>query len=232
MELQSKTAFITGASRGIGRALALDLASQQMNLGLAARTEQDLRRVAAEVKDRGGQALILPTDMRDERAVQTAIDVTVQQFGALHVLINNAGLGHFKPIGELTLMEWDEMFDVNLRGVFVATRAALSHLRSANESFVVNIASLAGKNTFVGGGGYASTKWALRAFSQCLLLEERKQGVRVLSVCPGSVDTSFSPHTGKKDMIRPEDVAVAVRMALQMPQHTMVSEIDLRPTNP
>ncbi len=113
-----------------------------------------------------------------------------------------------KPIGELTLMEWDEMFDVNLRGVFVATRAALSHLRSANESFVVNIASLAGKNTFVGGGGYASTKWALRAFSQCLLLEERKQGVRVLSVCPGSVDTSFSPHTGKKDMIRPEDVAV------------------------
>jgi NADP-dependent 3-hydroxy acid dehydrogenase YdfG len=135
-------------------------------------------------------------------------------------------------------VEWDEMFEVNLRGVFLATREAIPHLRKAGESFVINLASLAGKNTFVNGGGYCATKWGLRAFSHCLMLEERKHGVRVLIVCPGSVDTGFasvssgSPHSSAKEIVRPEDVAETIIMAVKMPQRAMVSEIDIRPTNP
>ncbi len=177
-------------------------------------------------------AAVVPADMRDEQQVRAMVQAAVKQFGRLDILINNAGLGYFKPVAELSTEEWDEMFSVNMRAVFIATQAALPHLRAAKESFVVNIASLAGKNAFVDGSGYAATKWALRAFSQCLMLEERKNGVRVLSVCPGSVDTGFSPHVGKKNMIKPEDVAAAVVSALKMPQRTMISEIDIRPTNP
>lgn len=232
MTLQNKIALVTGASRGIGRSIALALAREGARVVLAARSTRELEDAAGEIRRMNTEASVVPVDMRDEQQIRAMIHAAVKQFGRIDILINNAGLGYFKPVADLATKEWDEMFDVNVRGVFIATQAALPHLRAATESFVVNIASLAGKNAFVDGGGYAATKWALRAFSQCLMLEERKNGVRVLSVCPGSVDTGFSPHAGKKDMIKPEDVAAAVVSALRMPQRTMVSEIDIRPTNP
>ena len=232
MDLRNKVVLLTGAGRGIGKAIALSLAKEGAKLALAARSQKELEHVAAECRNLKTDTAVFPTDMRDEKQVRAMVEATVKQFGKLDILINNAGLGHFKPVAELTTAQWDEMFEVNLRGVFIATNAALPHLRSAKESFVVNLASLAGKNTFVGGGGYAATKWGLRAFSQCLMLEERKYGVRVLSVCPGSVDTGFSLHGGKKDIIQPEDVAETILLALKMPQRTMVSEIDIRPTSP
>jgi 3-oxoacyl-[acyl-carrier protein] reductase len=238
MDLKNKTALVTGAGRGIGRAIALALAQEGAKLALAARNQQELESVAQEVRALKTEALIIPTDVRDEKQTREMIAKTVEHYGALHVLVNNAGLGYFKTVAEMQTAEWDEMFAVNLRGVFLATNAAIPHLRQAKESFVVNIASLAGKNTFVNGGGYTATKWGLRAFSQCLMLEERKYGVRVLVVCPGSVDTGFatgrtgSPHSAKKEIIRPEDVAETIVMAIRMPQRAMVSEIDIRPTNP
>lgn len=238
MELKNKIVLVTGAGRGIGCAIALALAKAGAKLALAARHQNELENVAQEIRALKSEAFIVPTDMREESQVRAMIEKTVGHFGALHVLVNNAGLGHFHHVAEMTTAQWDEMFDVNLRGVFLATREALPHLRKVGESFVVNIASLAGKNTFVNGGGYAATKWGLRAFSQCLMLEERQYGVRVLVVCPGSVDTEFatgragSPHSAKKEIIRPEDVAETIVLSLQMPQRTMVSEIDIRPTNP
>ncbi|MBL7959954.1 SDR family NAD(P)-dependent oxidoreductase [bacterium] len=232
MYIKNKTALVTGAGRGIGRAIALALAKEGANLMLAARSKKELDSTADEVRALGVKAAVIQTDMKDEKQVRAMVQASVREFGALHILINNAGLGYFKPAAELTTSEWDEMFSVNLRGVFIATQAAIPHLRSAKESFVINIASLAGKNTFTGGSGYAATKWGLRAFSQCLMLEERQHGIRVLAVCPGSVDTSFSTHSAKKDIIRPEDVADTIIMALRMPQRSMVSEIDIRPTNP
>jgi len=238
MELKNKTALVTGAGRGIGRAIALALAKAGVRLALAARRRNELESVASEIRALNSEVFIIPTDMSEEPQVREMIAKTVAHFGALQILVNNAGLGHFHHVAEMTTAQWDEMFDVNLRGVFLATREALPHLRKAGESFVVNLASLAGKNTFVNGGGYAATKWGLRAFSQCLMLEERQHGVRVLVVCPGSVDTDFangrtgSPHSAKKEIIRPEDVAETIMLALRMPQRTMVSEIDIRPTNP
>ena len=237
MNLRHKTALVTGASRGIGRAIALALAKEGCKVMLAARSKSDLEKVAQEIQNSGGNASAVVVDMRDEKSIREMIGATVKQFGGIDILVNNAGLGYFTPAAEMTTAQWDEMFEVNLRGVFIATREALPHLRKQKESFVVNIASLAGKNTFVNGSGYTATKWGLRAYSQCLMLEERKNGVRVLVVCPGSVDTSFGHPGGDapkaaREIIKPEDVAETIVMALKMPQRTMVSEIDIRPTNP
>jgi len=239
MELKNKVALVTGAGRGIGRAIALALAQEGVKVALAARSQNELENVAQEVRALKTEALVIPTDMRDEQKVRAMAAKTASHFGGLQILVNNAGLGYFKPVSELATAEWDEMVDVNLRGVFLATREAIPHLRQAKESFIINVASLAGKNTFVNGGGYTATKWGLRAFSQCLMLEERQHGVRVLVVCPGSVDTEFavagragSPHSRKKEIILPEDVAETIVMSIKMPQRTMVSEIDIRPTNP
>lgn len=238
MDLRKKTALVTGASRGIGRSIALALAKAGSKVMLAARSKNELERVAQEIRSGGGEASIIVANMREEKSIREMISTTIATFGCIDILINNAGLGHFKPAAQIATAEWDEMFEVNLRGVFIATREALPHLRKQKESFIVNVASLAGKNQFVNGSGYAATKWGLIGFSKCLMLEERANGVRVLVVCPGSVDTDFGhpgsglPKSPAKEIIKPEDVAETIVMALRMPQRTMVSEIDIRPTNP
>lgn len=236
--LKGKVAIVTGASRGIGRSIALTLAREGVNLMLAARDKQQLQHVADEARQHGVQAEFIGADMREEADVKNMIAAAIRRFGRLDILVNNAGLGYFKPVIALSTAEWDEMFGVNLRGVFLATREALPHLRQAGESFVVNVASLAGKNTFANGGGYTATKWGLRAFAQCLMLEERKHGLRVLTICPGSVATEFGagpsrePRTEKRNIIMPEDVADGILAALKLPQRSMISEIDIRPSNP
>ena len=234
MELKNKTAIITGASKGIGKAIALTLAEQGANVTISARSEKLLQGVAAEIEKRGGKAHIFCGDMRYEQDIKAMIVATVEAFGGIDVLVNNAGLGHFAPVADLTTAQWDEMFDLNTRGVFLATREALPHLRKAGESAVINVASLAGKNAFVGGGGYAATKHALLAFSRCLMLEERKNGLRVLAICPGSVATEFSQQSPEKKarIIQSQDVANSILHMLKLPQNAMVSEIDIRPSNP
>lgn len=238
MNLKNKVALVTGASRGIGEAIALALANAGTKLFLTARDETRLQRVAAQARQTQVAVETAVADLHEEAPIKKLIQQAHEKFGRLDILINNAGLGYFRPVAEMTTAQWDEMFAINLRAVFIATREALPYLRQAGESFVVNVASLAGKNTFVNGGGYAATKWGLRAFSQCLMLEERKHGVRVLSICPGSVATDFgagndrASRAEQSNIIQPEDVAETILAALQMPQRAMVSEIDIRPTNP
>lgn len=235
MDLKDKVALVTGASKGIGRAIALALAEAGAHVAISARTGVLLDQVAEQIRACGTQALAYAGDMRDEQQIQHFVQKTVQQFDRLDVLINNAGLGHFGKIADLSTEKWDDMFALNVRGLFLATRECLPHLRAAGESVVVNIVSLAGKNAFVGGGGYAATKHAVLGFSRCLLLEERQNGVRVLAICPGSVATEFSgDHDPEKrrHITQAEDVAQAVLMMIQMPQRAMVSEIDIRPTQP
>ena len=130
------------------------------------------------------------------------------------------------------------MFNLNVKGLFIATRECLPYLRQAGESVIVNVSSLAGKNTFIGGGGYTATKHAVLAISRCLMLEERHNGVRVLTICPGSVDTSFSSERRGMDdlkrekILKPEDVAESIVHMVKLPQRAMLSELDIRPTNP
>lgn len=238
MELKDKVTLITGASRGIGEAIALAFAQTGAKLVLTARNAELLSKVAQAAHNLNAEVETVVADLHEETQIKMLIDGVVKKFGRLDILVNNAGLGYFKPVAEMTTGQWDEMFAINLRAVFLATREALPHLRHAGESFIVNVASLAGKNTFVNGSGYAATKWGLRAFAQCLMLEERKHGVRVLTICPGSVATDFGagnerlPRSHKSNIIQPEDVAACVLSAIQIPQRAMVSEIDIRPTNP
>jgi len=238
MEIKNKIACITGASKGIGKATALALAHEGATISISARNKELLGETADEARRLGADVFSYTGDMSIEKEIKSYIEKTSQTLGGMDILINNAGLGCFHTIAEFPTNDWDEMFNLNIRGLFIATREALPHLRKAGESVVINVASLAGKNAFVNGGGYAATKHAVIGFSRCLMLEERKNGVRVLAICPGSVATNFfdahhETFDPKRDKIlRSEDVAESIIHMIKLPQRAMVSEIDIRPSNP
>jgi short-subunit dehydrogenase len=232
MILKDKVALVTGASKGIGKAIALTLARQGVSLAISARTKGELERTAAEIRQSGVKCLAFTGDMSKEDDIKQFVQACLKEYGSLHILVNNAGMGYFKPVYELRTSEWDEMFNLNARGLFITTRECLPYLRKAGESVIVNIVSLAGKNFFVNGGGYAASKHAVLGFSRCLMLEERNNGIRVLAICPGSVDTDFSADPKRKKVLQAQDVADSILHMIQLPQWAMVSEIDIRPTNP
>jgi 3-oxoacyl-[acyl-carrier protein] reductase len=238
MELRNKAAIVTGGSKGIGRAIALALAREGANVAISARGSDYLERTARDIRSHSVEALPFAGDMGEESEIKKFVEETVQQFGRLDILANNAGFGIFHKIADFPTDDWDDMFNLNVRGLFIATRESLPHLRKAGESVIVNVVSLAGKNAFVNGGGYAATKHAVLGFSRCLFLEERENGLRVLAICPGSVDTSFFDErsdvsqTRKQNMLQADDVAESVLHMIRLPQGAMVSEIDIRPTNP
>jgi len=233
MRLKGHVAIVTGASRGIGKAIARAFANEGSDVVLLSRHKESLDALAAEMSQAGLSATPIAADVTAESQVQRAVAKVVERFGRIDTLVNNAGIGFFKKVVDMEMQEFDAMWNVNMRGVFVATKSVLPHMIKARSGNIVNIASLAGKNTFVGGAGYAATKWALRGFAGSLMLEVREYGIRVITIFPGSVDTGFSSVNQRGDRItQPEDVAGAVLFAVTAPARSMFSEIDVRPTNP
>ncbi|NOY05667.1 MAG: SDR family NAD(P)-dependent oxidoreductase [Chlorobi bacterium] len=238
MDIKGKISIVTGASKGIGKAIALALAEEGSHVAVSARNHESLHQTAESITALGVECLAFTGDMASESSITAFIDATITRFGRLDVLVNNAGVGHFHNIADMPTNEWDAMFNLNVRGMFIATRRAIPHLRRSGDSFVVNIASLAGKNAFAGGGGYAASKHAVLAFSRCLMLEERNNGIHVVAICPGSVNTAFFDshrdisRARTENMLLPEDVASSVLHAIRMPGRAMVSEIDIRPSMP
>jgi NADP-dependent 3-hydroxy acid dehydrogenase YdfG len=231
--ITNKVAIVTGASKGIGKAIAWRLAMDGCRVVLAARSTPALNATAEEFAKAGLKAEPIPTDLTDDTQVAELVRKTIERFGKIDILVNNAGMGVFKPFTEMDLNEFDQMWKLNVRAVFSITKSALPHMLKARSGEVVNICSLAGKNSFKGGTGYGATKWALRGFAASLMLELREANIRVMTIFPGSVDTSFSSTTKRGDKItQPEDVADAVLFAVKAPGRSMFSEIDLRPTNP
>jgi 3-oxoacyl-[acyl-carrier protein] reductase len=231
--LEKRVALVTGASKGIGRAIASALAKEGAQVVLVARSKEQLISASKELSDLGLKASSEVADITDPSQVERVVKSTVSQFGRLDILVNNAGMGYFKPALEMSLREFDEMWNLNMRAVFVATKAALPHMIANKWGTIINISSLAGKNGFKGGTGYGATKWALRGFASSLMLEVREHNVRVITIFPGSVDTFFSAVNKRGERItQPEDVASAVVFAVTAPERSMFSEIDLRPTNP
>jgi len=231
MNIKNKVVIITGASKGIGRGIALMLAKKGARIAISARNEELLKEVADQCQT---DVLTFPGDMSNEKDIIEFIKETDKKFGRIDILINNAGLGIFKPIIETTTEEWDKMFNLNVRGLFIATRETLPYLRKSGESVVVNVASLAGKNTNANLAGYSASKHAVISFSRTLMIEERKNGVRVLTFCPGSVNTEFSPASEEKKAkkLKIDDVVSTMVNMIEMPQNALISEVDIRPTNP
>jgi len=236
MKLTGQIAVVTGAGRGIGKAIALTLASHGATVVLVSRTLGELEQVQKEISSKGGTAAVIRSDITRDQEVSELFAAVKRQFGRLDILVNNAGMGKFQNIRNLKVEEFDAMWSLNVRALFLCTQHALGIMESQKNGLIVNISSLAGKNAFVGGGGYAATKWALMGFSKCLMLEERQYNIRVITVCPGSVETTFSDHESEAaradKILSPQDVADTVLSAILMPPRAMVSEIDIRPTNP
>lgn len=233
--LNQPVAIITGASRGIGKAIAMKFAEEGMAVALIGRDTSALQESANAIAKSSNQpTLQIQADLRDARQISSIVDQTIDQWGRIDVLVNNAGIMHQKPFQELSQEEIQEMLDVNLRAVMFLTQKALPHIKERDNSAVINIASLAGKNPVKNGTVYAATKWALRGFAASLMMEVRQDDVRVITVFPGSVDTDLNSGSAlqRDTMMQPDDIAHAAYSALVVDRRAMMSEIDLRPTNP
>ncbi len=226
-------ALVTGASRGIGRSIALRLALHY-EIAAVARTEGALQELAHEIESAGGKCRPIGLDITDAAAVSAAL-------GDLEpaVLVNNAGVGVIKPLLELTMEEWHRMVATNFDALFYVTRAVLPGMIRIGGGDVVTIGSLAGRNSFAGGTCYAGTKHAVIAFTESLMAEVRQQKVRVSVVMPGSVSTtmranvtSFKEGNETSWMLTAEDVAAAVEYLVRQPANAHVSRIEMRPSRP
>lgn len=231
------TALITGASQGIGRAIAFALGRAGWRVGLCARSLPPLDALEAELRAEGITAVAVDGDVGVEADVARIVNGVTSALGQIDTLVNNAGILVSKRIEELSLEEWDRTMATNLRSLFLTTRAVLPGMRARGQGDIINIASLAGRNPIVGGTAYAASKHAVLGFSKSLLLEVRKDGVRVMAICPGSVDTDMltgtTIGTTERDRrLQPEDVADTVLQALRLPRRALVSELDIRPANP
>jgi 3-oxoacyl-[acyl-carrier protein] reductase len=235
--MPSPTALVTGATEGIGRATAFALGRAGYRVAVCARTASRVESLLAELGDHGIEAAGQPADVRDPDSVAALVRQVVGRLGPIDLLINNAGIARFRPLIDLSLEEWDDTFATNVRSLYLVTRAVLPGMLARHTGIIVNVASLAGKNPIAGGTAYVASKHAVLGFSRSLMLEVRREGVRVLAICPGSVDTTLIRSIRKDDghpgaILSPDDVAQAIVDAVRMPSGALVSEIDIRPANP
>lgn len=234
-KIKDKTALITGGSKGIGYGIAEVLVKQGMKVALTSRSKKDVEAAAAKLRQAGpGDAIGIQADVRDLPSQQKAVDQLLQKWGALDVLVANAGVGHFGSIDDLTPEQWKETIDTNLTGVFFSVKASLAALKKS-KGYVITIASLAGTNFFAGGSAYNASKFGLVGFSQAMMLDVRSAGIRVTTIMPGSVATYFNDHEpSEKDAwkIQPEDIGQIVSDLLQMHPRTLPSKIEVRPSMP
>ncbi len=231
--LVGQVAIVTGAGRGIGAAIAGKLASLGAVVALCGRTQPALDSTAKAITEAGGKAEVIPCDVTVARELENAAARIDRSFGRADILVNNAGIGGFaRSLHELPPEDWDRILNTNLRGVYYAIRAFAPIMIRARGGHIINISSLAGKNALPNGAAYAASKWGLNGLTYSVAEELRGQNIRVSVVCPGSVDTELSPHTGKDPakMLQPDDVAHAVAMLVTQAPQSFVSEILLRPT--
>jgi NADP-dependent 3-hydroxy acid dehydrogenase YdfG len=230
--LEGKVAVVTGASRGIGLAIARKLGGLGAKLSLCARSADKLQNVASELKDTGVEVIIVAADVTSGDDILSLVEETKQAFGAIDILVNNAGIGYFGPFYEANESNWDSVLDTNLKSVFQLSKAVARGMIERRGGHIINIASLAGKNAFAGGAIYCASKWGLLGMTECMAEDLRAQGIRVSAICPGTVATDFSPHVGKdtSKMLQPEDVAHVVESIVTQAPQSFISEVLLRPT--
>ncbi len=231
--LNGQVAVITGAGRGIGAAIARQLAALGATAVLCGRTQSALDETAQSILKLGGKTEVIPCDVTVLHQLEYASARVDSTFHRLDILVNNAGVGGFTdPLHSLMPEDWERILNTNLRGVYYAIRAFAPLMIPAYSGHIINISSLAGKNALPNGAAYAASKWGLNGLTYSVAEELRPHNIRVSVICPGSVDTELSPHAGKdpNKMLQPDDVAHAVAMLVTQAPQSFMSEILLRPT--
>lgn len=232
-EIKNKVAYITGGSKGIGLGIAQTLLDNGMKVAISSR-HMDAAEKAAASLNAGERVLAIESDVSSAESEAEAVNKIISHFGQLDVLVANAGVGHFGPIDNLTAQQWNETIDTNLTGVFNSVKASIEPLK-LSEGYIITIASLAGTNFFENGAAYNASKFGLVGFSQAIMLDLRKYGIKVSTIMPGSVATYFNNHVPNDAdawKIQPEDIGELVADMLMMNPRTLPSKIEVRPSKP
>jgi 3-oxoacyl-[acyl-carrier protein] reductase len=232
--LNGKNAIVTGGSRGIGFAIAKRLAADGASVVICARNREAAERAASEIaSETGAKAFGTNADVSKQNDVEMLFQFADEKLGQLHILVNNAGIGIFGSVAELTPEQWDRVIGVNLNGAFYCTHAAIPRIRNSGGGSVVNISSLASKNVFAGGAAYNASKFGLKALTEATMLDHRYDNIRVSDILPGSVNTEFGSSSAKAEWkIAPEDVADVAMAILLAPERTLISRVEMRPSRP
>lgn len=229
--LSGSLALVTGGSRGIGRAVAQRLATLGAAVAICGRDRKALENSAASLEKLGARTFSCLTDVTNAGQVSELVAKTEDTLGPITILVNNAGIGLFGPAHEKSVEDWDRVLDSNLKSVFLVSKAVVPSMIRRRSGDIINISSLAGKNTFAGGGIYCASKWGLMGLSGCMMEDLRQHGIRVSVICPGSVATEFSGSRPKdpSKALSPEDVAHAVEAIVTQRPGSFLSEVQLRP---
>ncbi len=231
--LEGQVALVTGAGRGIGRAIAEALAREGAAVVLAARSRQQLAEAAAAIRSGGGRALAVPTDVTQDAAVEALVELAVAELGRVDILVTAAGVASFGPVAATKPADWDAMLTVNLRAVMVQCRAVLPVMLHQRRGTILNVASVAAQRPIAGAAAYSATKAGVVAWSRVLAEELRAEGVRVGVLLPGAVDTplwdAIPSGPDRARMLRPEDVARAAVLMVSMPPGASLEELTLLP---
>jgi len=232
--LESKVAYITGGSKGIGYGIAKVLLDSGMRVAISSRTLQAAEEAARSLSNDPAKVLALESDVSSMASEQAAVKTLLDRFGQLDVVIANAGVGYFNSIEDLTEEEWKRTIDTNLTGVFHTVKSSLSALKES-KGYIITMASLAGTNFFENGSAYNASKFGLVGFTQAIMLDLRKLGIKVTTIMPGSVATHFNDHIPSEAdawKIQPEDIGEMVVGLLRMHPRTLPSKIEVRPSMP
>ena len=230
-EIRDSVTIVTGAGRGVGRAIALTLAERGGRVVLCSRSAEDLVQVADEIRERGGVAEIVPGDIREEAVAQALAERALDTFGRIDTLVNNAGIGGYERVESLTLASWQRVLDTNLTGAFLCSRAVLPAMRRQGNGHIIMIDSGAGKQGYANMAAYSASKFGLIGFAQALAQEVSDDGIKVCTITPGSIVTDFSgggTRPGAKYLL-PEDVAEAVLYLVQQSERAWTQEMSLWP---
>ena len=232
--LNGKVAVVTGGTKGIGKAIAEALAVAGASVAICGRSQAEITSTVAGINPRiRGIAIGKVVDLRNSDEVSGFFEFVDSEFGGIDILVNNAGVGIFRSVRDLTISDWRTTLETNLSAVFYCCHEALPRMIIRGGGSIINISSLAGRNPFAGGAAYNASKFALNGFSEALMLDHRNDNIRVTYVMPGSVDTGFSPRSERAPWkIAPEDVAQVVMDVLAMPERTLISRVEMRPSRP
>jgi len=233
-DLKNKVAYITGGSKGIGYGIAQILLQEGMRVAITSRDLSAAQKAAASLSDDPSRILALESDVTSMSSEVKAVQSVIDHFGQLDVLIANAGVGHFAPIDTLSEDLWKQTIDTNLTGVFNSVKASIDALKTS-KGYIITIASLAGTNFFETASAYNASKFGLVGFTQAIMLDLRKYGIKVTTIMPGSVATHFNDHTPSEAdawKIQPEDIGQMVSDLLHMPSRTLPSKVEVRPSMP